>query len=370
MAAVYLDHNASSPLRPEARQALLEAYEAGGNASSVHGAGRAARARLEAARETLAALLGAQAAELIFTAGATEANNLALAGLAPEELLVGAGDHPSVLAVVPGARQVGLTPHGSLDLEDLDRALAERPKARVLALMHANNETGVLQPLVEAVARAKAAGLRVHCDAVQAFGRVPLEVEALGVDSLAISAHKLGGPQGVGALIWRDEGAPAALLRGGGQERGRRAGTEAVALAAGFAAAAEAAVGELPGLGRLEALRDGLEARLLGAGLPLRVLGREAPRLANTSCLLLEGVAAEAQVIALDLAGIAVGSGSACSSGKVTPSHVLSAMGCSAAEAKCAIRLSLGWNTRPEDVDTAAAAWLKMADRLSARRVA
>lgn len=361
-ARVYLDCNATAPLRPEARAAVTEALATLGNPSSVHAEGRAARALLEGAREAVAGLIGARPAELAFTGGGTEANALALAGAARARVLVSAGEHASVLEAVPEAERLPLDAEGLVAPEVLAEALAADPagagRPALVSIQLANNETGVIQPVARLAEVARAAGALLHCDAVQAAGKLPLDVAALGADLLTLSAHKLGGPQGVGALWLREGVALAPLLRGGGQERRRRAGTENLPGIAGFGAAAEAARAGLGQMAELAAWRDALERRLLTAEPETRIFGAAAPRLANTACLASPRLSAELQLMALDLAGFAVSSGAACSSGKVAPSHVLAAMGVEEALSRNAIRVSLGWATRGEEVEAFAAAWI------------
>jgi cysteine desulfurase len=351
-AYTYLDHNATSPLRPVALDAMVEALKAGGNPSSVHRPGRAARALVDRARRQVAALVGALPGEVVFTSGGTEANNMALRGR--KRLLVSAIEHESVLKAAPDAAHIPVDRNGVIDLAALERMLADKPT--LVSVMLANNETGVIQPIADVVRLARLAGALVHCDAVQAAGKVPVDLHGLGVDYLSLSAHKLGGPTGVGALVVRD-GAPFATDRvGGGQESYRRAGTENVGGIAGFGAAAEASREGLD----VTALRDRIEASLPG-----KVYGAVAPRLPNTTCLSMPGVKAETQVMALDLAGVAVSAGSACSSGKVTRSAVLTAMGIEASEAATAIRISCGWNTVFEDIDRLIAAWQALYTRVA-----
>jgi cysteine desulfurase len=356
---LYLDANATEPLRPEARAAVLAALDLPGNPSSVHAAGRAARRVLEAARERIAATFGGSPADLVLTAGGTEANALGVRGLAAgRRVLVGATEHPAVLAAAPGAELMPVHSDGTLDLDALERALAGPPA--LVCLMAANNETGVLHPLAEAAALCRAAGALLHVDAVQAAGRVPV---ALGeADSLTLSGHKLGGPKGAGALLLRPGLSPPPVIAGGGQERGRRGGTEPLPALAGMAAAAEAARPEAAA--RLAALRDAIEAACMAGGAV--VAGAGAPRLPNTTSLVLPGVPAETQVIALDLAGVRVSAGAACSSGKVGRSHVLAAMGFGE-QAGCAIRVSLPWNAPEDAAERFVAAWSAMRDRLSRR---
>ncbi len=358
-AFAYLDHNATSPLRPAAFESMVEVLRAGGNPSSVHAAGRKARAAVETARRRVAALVGALPVEIVFTSGGTEANNLALSGAGRRRVLVSAVEHDSVLRAVPGAEIVGVDGNGVVDLAGLERALAASgAEPALVSVMLANNETGVLQPIADVVRLARAAGALVHCDAVQAAGKVPVDVHGLGVDYLSLSAHKLGGPTGVGALVVRD-GAPFATdRRGGGQESNRRAGTENVAGIAGFGAAAQEAAGCAPDLaGRLAGWRDRIELSLVQIAPRARVFGVDAGRVGNTSCLSMPGVPAETQVMAFDLAGVYIGAGAACSSGKVQRSAVLAAMGVPAEEAATAIRISLGWNTEPADIERLIAAW-------------
>lgn len=358
-AALYLDANATEPLRPEARAAALAAMDLPGNPSSVHAAGRAARRVLEGAREGIAARFGAAPAGIVFTAGGTEANALAIRGLGRgRRVLVGATEHPAVLAAAPEAEILPVRPDGTLELTALEAALAGGPPALV-CLMAANNETGVLHPLAEAAVLCRAHGALLHVDGVQAAGRMPLSLTALEADSLALSGHKLGGPKGAGALLLRAGLHPEPLVAGGGQEKGRRGGTEPLPAIAGMAAAATAA--EPEAAVRLARIRDAIEAGCLAQG--ARVVGAGAPRLPNTTSLLLPGVPAETQVIALDLAGVQVSAGAACSSGKVARSHVLAAMGLGA-EAGCAIRVSLPWNAPEDATERFLAAWGAMRARL------
>ena len=352
-AFAYLDHNATSPLRPAALDAMVDALRAGGNPSSVHRSGRAARSRLEAARCQVAALAGALPAEVVFTSGGTEANNMAIGGSVRPRLLASAVEHDSVLKAAPAAEIIPVDGDGVVDLGALERMLALPGEPALVSVMFANNETGVLQPIADVVRLARRTGAFVHCDAVQAAGKERLDLHGLGVDYLSLSAHKLGGPTGVGALVVRS-GAPfASDRRGGGQEANRRAGTENVAGIAGFGAAASAA-GE--GL-MVEGLRDRLERSLLAIAPAARVFGAGARRLGNTTCISMPGVKAETQVMALDLAGLCVSAGAACSSGKVQRSPVLAAMGVENAVAETAIRISFGWNTHSDDIERLIAAW-------------
>ncbi len=363
----YLDYNATAPLRPQARAAMIAALDEVGNASSVHAEGRAARARIEEARNAVAHLTGGEAKRVTFVSGGTEANNTVLTPdwrIGSEivdvgTLLVGATEHPSVMAgggfAVDETRTIPVDGEGIVDREALTAMLVQAGGRALVSVMLANNETGTIQPVADVAAIAHEAGALVHCDAIQAAGRIPLDIKALGADVLTLSAHKIGGPQGAGAIVRASEDvAFAPLLTGGGQERRARAGTENVAAIAGFGAAAEAALADLDKAGAWSRWRDRL-AEI--AGPEATVFSAGAPRLPQTLCLAVPGMPAETLVIALDLAGIAVSSGSACSSGKVAPSHVLAAMGVEPELAKCAIRLSLGWDSAENDLDSFATAW-------------
>ncbi|MBI1244381.1 MAG: aminotransferase class V-fold PLP-dependent enzyme [Alphaproteobacteria bacterium] len=353
---VYLDWNASAPLAESAGAAMTRAFATAGNPSSVHAAGRAARKIVEDARAAIAQAAGAADARVVFTGGGTEANALALNGFAPAECLVSAIEHDSVWNPLSGAGVIPVTPECVVDLSEFQRLLDAR-KPRLVAVMLANNETGAIQPVAEIARLAHGAGARVHCDAVQAFGRMPVDFAGLGVDTMALSAHKIGGPQGVGALVAR-KAAVLAPVFAGGQEQGIRAGTHNVAGIAGFAAAVRSAVPMSP------ELRDMLENALRKAHIGCVVHGAKAPRLPNTSCIGLPGVTAETQVMALDLAGFAVSAGAACSSGKVKESRVLAAMGAGKGAGE-AIRVSLGPATTAAEIEAFARAWAALAGRLA-----
>lgn len=363
--SVYLDHNATTPLRPQAADAMREAMGSFGNPSSVHRHGRLARKLVEDAREQVARLVGADPANVIFTGSGTEANALALRG-AGLDVLVSAVEHASVLNAVDGARIIPVDADGVVRLDALDEMLAGSDRPGLVSVMLANNETGVLQPVGEVAAVAGRHGALVHCDAVQAAGRIALDVAALGVHFLSLSAHKLGGPAGVGALVVDPMALLSPLLRGGGQERGRRAGSENVLGIVGFGAAAEVAAG-CEDSARLTALRDGLERRLKAICPSARLFGADVPRLPNTSCIGMPGVSGETQVIAFDLALVSVSAGAACSSGKVSPSHVLKAMGVGEYIAAQAVRVSMGWTTTAADVDRFVEVWSGIFGRAQAR---
>jgi cysteine desulfurase len=374
----YFDWNATAPLREEARAALAKALSLPGNPSSVHAEGRAAHRLIEQAREQVAALVGARAADVVFTSSGTEANMLALTPVIEvggdkrprTRLLLSAVEHASVRAggrfPSEAVEELPVDGDGRLIVPGLEAALARWPGALV-SLMLANNETGVIEPVAEAAALVHAAGGLLHVDAVQAAGRIDCDIAALDADLMTLSAHKIGGPKGVGALIRSGEHIhlPEPLIRGGGQERGLRAGTENVAGIAAFGAAAAAAgrAGDAEAKHML-ALRDRLEAGLHELTPSAVIFGSEARRLPNTTLFALPGMKAETAVIAFDLEGIAVSSGAACSSGKVQPSHVLTAMGV-APELRGAVRLSLGWTTTEADIERFQNAWRKLAVTLS-----
>ena len=365
----YFDWNATAPLRPEARAAMLAALDASGNASSVHGEGRTARQRVEAARRRVAALVGgAKVNQVTFVSGATEANALALQPGIADRLFVSAVEHPSVLAGGRFAQeQVEILPvdgNGIVDLDALAGALvmAERP---LVSVMLANNETGVIQPIAEIGAIVHAANGLLHVDAVQAAGRIPVDMRALGADLMSLSSHKIGGPQGAGALIVDSDQNLKPLIRGGGQERGLRAGTENVAAIAGFGAAAEAALAGLDAeAGGMAALRERLEGGLRAATPDAIIFAHGVGRLPNTTLVAVPGVKAETALIAFDLNGFALSSGAACSSGKVAASHVLAAMGVEPALARGAIRISLGPTTTDTEVESLLIAWKRLVPSL------
>lgn len=364
-APLYLDCNATMPVRPAAAEAMLRVLREPGNASAIHAFGRTARRHIEEARAAVASLAATSPAYVVFTSGATEANNIVLKTFAGEKIFTSAIEHPSVLEAAPDAMRIPVTPDGVIDLAALERLLqAEKPG--LISVMLVNNETGVIQPVADIVrmARRLSPQTRVHTDAVQAAGRIGIDFSALQADYMTLSAHKMGGPQGAGAIIMAPGAKIEKLFHGGGQEKRQRPGTENVAAIAGFGAAAKIAQETMPEFQALSALRDALEMRLEAIEPRLKIFGRNAPRVSNTSQISLPGVPAETQLMALDLEGVAVSSGSACSSGTVKPSHVLKAMGASDPEALGAMRISMGWNTVPEDVDRFCAAWEKMHARI------
>jgi cysteine desulfurase len=348
-AVTYLDYNASVPLRPQAREALLAALALPGNASSPHQAGRALRALVDGARKEILEGIGAK--RLVFVSGGTEANALALSGLAGLPIAVSRIEHDSVMKATPHPYLVPVTEDGRIDLEQLEKLIKSLETPGLLSLMLVNNETGVIQPVQEATRIAHLYGWKVHTDASQALGYIPFSFEELGVDMMTLSSHKCGGPVGVGALVMKEDLHLASLIRGGGQEYGMRAGTLPAPLIAGFAAALTATLKEdgVP----LQKFQQKIEESLLDAV----VHGKNAPRAPHVACLEMPGVSAELQLMSLDLKGIAVSAGAACSSGTMKTSHVLTAMGIPAESAACAIRVSMGWKTQETDVDRFIREW-------------
>jgi cysteine desulfurase len=360
----YFDHNATTPVAPEVLETLVSCLgQVYGNASSIHHFGQAAKQKLEAARRQVASLIHANATEVVFTGGGTEADNLAVfgtvrtAGRANAHIVISAIEHPAVLASAAqleregvAVTRLGIGPDGTVDPEDVRRAL--RPETVLVSVMHANNELGAVQPIAEIARIAREAGVLMHSDGVQALGKIPVDIEELGVDLYSMAGHKLYAPKGVGALYVRKGTRLAPTAFGGHHERDRRPGTENVPGAVAFGAACQLAGRTLSEESqRLGGLRDrfesGVRERISGSG----VNGGRAPRTPNTSNLYFDGVDGEAMVIALDLRGFAVSAGSACSSGAITPSHVLIALGLSADRARSSLRFSLGRANTAEQVD-------------------
>jgi len=361
---IYLDYNAGAPVKPAVRVAVMEAMDRQGNPSSVHRFGRAARKHMEEARAAVGAFAGVRPAQIIFTSGGTEANNMVLRGFGERAIIASAIEHDSVLANAANQSRLPVTRDGVIDVTRADEILEGLTPGAIISVMLVNNETGVIQPVGEIARLAHRYGHFIHTDAVQAAGRLPLDFRDLGVDFLTLSAHKIGGPQGIGALIINEKIAVAPLVRGGGQEMNRRAGTENGAAIAGFGVAALLAADDLLDMPRLTTLRDRLQARLQDAGgEDVVVPGADAPRVGNTLNIAMRGVSSETQVVGMDLAGIAVSAGAACSSGKVKASHVLSAMGFGSDVAGSALRISLGWNTQEQDITRCVNAWSALHER-------
>ncbi len=355
----YMDHNATTTPRPEAVLAMTSVLGRVGNPSSQHGPGREARKIMEQARSDVAALVNASALDVIFTSGGTEANNLALTGSGRERLIVSAVEHPSVLNC--DGETLSVDENGIVDLDRLNQQLMADSKPALVSVMLANNETGVIEPIADVVAIAHRHGALVHCDAIQAAGKIPVDVAELGIDMMSLSAHKIGGPAGVGALVIPGMAVDLkGQLFGGGQERGYRVGTENLAGIAGFGAAAVAALEGLQDFSRLANLRDSIEQGVKNIEPQATIFGLKVERLPNTACLTMPGTDSQTQVMAFDLAGVGVSAGSACSSGKAKASGVLKAMQVSDDIAGTAVRVSLGWPTTIEDVEAFLAAWREL----------
>ncbi|MBX2833647.1 MAG: cysteine desulfurase [Micavibrio sp.] len=360
---IYLDYNATSPIRISAAQAYNDAQTLPLNASSVHGFGRKGRMIIEGARDILAAGLGVPSSQIIFNSGATEGNNTVLKSFSGETILASAIEHPCVIESAPHTIKIPVTANGTIDLGTLEVLLKEH-KPALVSIMAVNNETGAIQPIKEAASLAHSNGALFHCDAVQAFTRVPLNMDEMGIDFLTISAHKIGGAQGVGALALRLCGITPVLLHGGGQEKSARAGTENVAGIASFGAAAKEALENMNTENtRLKYLQNKLENALSNID-GVTTHAQSAPRVANTTLFSLAGASSETLLMALDLDGLAVSNGSACSSGRVQSSYVLDAMGIDANEAKGTLRVSSGWNTSESDIDAFIQAFTKIAGRM------
>jgi cysteine desulfurase len=367
---VYFDYNATTPLKPAVVDYVCAVLKDVGNASSVHGYGRAARKRVEDARAQVAALTGAQPAQVVFNSGATEGNNTVIKHFRGERVLISAIEHPSVRESAPDAERIPVTRDGVIDLDALRAMLSSGPVPALVSVMLVNNEIGTVQPVKEAAKIAKDKGALFHCDAVQAAGKLPIDINELGVDFITLSAHKMGGPQGVGALVIGPCGISPHLLSGGGQERRQRAGTENIAGIAGMGLAAELALRDMDGFNKIAALRDRLEAGMKAVTPDLIVNGGGAARTANTANVCVPGVAAQTMLINLDLEGFAVGSGSACSSGTMKPSPVLMAMGAGEACAQSSLRLSIGWDTTDADIGRFLQVWERLYARLAPRAAA
>ncbi len=365
----YLDYNADAPLKPAVRSAMAEALERVGNPSSTHRHGRTARRYVEEARAAVAALAGVEASGVTFTSGGTEANNLAAAAL-DIPLIISTIEHPSMAAAANGRIAAVLPTNGDgvIDLNEAGEVLKNTKSPALVSVMLANNETGAIQPVAELSRLAKSFGHFVHTDAVQAAGRLPLDFKALGADMMTLSAHKIGGPQGAGALAVAAGLNVSPVLVGGGQEMGRRAGTENVAAITGFGVAAQLAIDDLRDMPRLRWWRDALQRKLTAiGGEDAVVAAAKAERLGNTLCVAMRGVSGETQVMSMDLAGVEVSAGAACSSGKTRRSKVLAAMGYDDETSASAIRISLGWGTTADDLEKCVAAWQEVYSRACAR---
>lgn len=351
MRDVYLDYNATAPLRPAVAQAMAASMLTCGNASSIHASGRKARKKVESARLEIAGFIGAIANQIIFTSGGTEANNTAIQCTGRKQILVSAIEHDSVRLVNKNAEIIPVDHNGVVRLDSLEQMLAANAEPALVSVMLANNETGVIQPVKQIVEIAKKYGALVHTDAVQAIGKMPIDFTQLGVDLMTIAAHKSGGPQGIGALVFTDAVPLTALIRGGGQERSRRSGTENVIAIAGFGAMIQELKQKMPAeILAMRRLQQQLETAI-ARNSAMKVIASDVQRLPNTTCLIWPAMKSDMQLMRLDMAGVAVSAGSACSSGKIKPSHVLQAMGYGADTADCALRVSAGWNSGASDIE-------------------
>tara|TARA_Y100000588_G_scaffold394505_1_gene515344 strand:+ start:4466 stop:5593 length:1128 start_codon:yes stop_codon:yes gene_type:complete len=360
---IYADYNATTPLRPDARTAILEVLNGPGNPSSVHMAGRRARSSIEKARGQLSELIGCSRNSIIFTSGGTESDVLALRGSGCENILISSIEHDAVRSAFWGAKQIPVLGNGILNVDVLERLVSGMPRPYLVSVMWANNETGAIQPIKEVREIVTRYGGFVHVDAVQALGKIPLNFMESGVDMISLSAHKIGGPPGVGALVVRDGFKLDSIFSGGGQENGRRSGTENLTGIVGFGAAAEACLKYSYERKQVTRLRDLFESRISDVSSDAQIICKDVERLGNTSAISMPGMAAETQVMAFDIEGIAVSAGAACSSGKVKQSHVLKAMNLKDEIASNTIRISFGWENTEEEVEQVASVWQRLYKR-------
>lgn len=360
---IYLDYNATTPMRPEVLALMAQHLDTPYNASSIHSYGREGRKIIDKARRQIASAVGCDPNNVIFNSGATEGNNTVLKYFQGQTIAVSAIEHPSVLEARPDAIIIPVSSKGIIDLDTLDHICKEHRPA-VVSCMMVNNETGIIQPITEASSITKRYGSYFHCDGVQAFGKLSFSLFDYGIDFLTLSAHKIGGPQGVGALVLGLCGETPTLLDGGGQEKKARAGTENVAGIAGFGLAAEMAQIQLNEYGKLDRLRNLLEAGLKDINKDILVVGETSRRVANTSLFSLPDIRSESILMALDLEGIAASNGSACSSGTVQESHVIKAMKITDKYKNGALRISMGWGTKPADIEQFLKVFKKIVDRV------
>ena len=362
-ASIYLDYNATTPLRPEVKAELLDALGEPNNPSSIHSLGRSARRRLEKSRCQIATLINSPPENIIFTSGGTEANNLALKGGQCTDIIVSSVEHEAVLAAAVNAKKISVDKNGIVILSELENVISDINGDCFVSIMWANNETGVIQPIREIVEIASKYGARVHSDAVQALGKIPINFRESGLSMMSISAHKIGGPTGIGALVIADGVELKPTLVGGGQEKGRRSGTENILGAIGFGKAAEVVAQNPAENKRVQNLRDLFETKLSRCFPKVNILSQNVPRLGNTSAIVMPGVLAETQVMSFDLEGICLSAGAACSSGKVKRSHVVEAMKIGDEPATNTIRISLGWDSTELEIDFLVNSWLKIYNR-------
>lgn len=365
---IYLDYNASAPLLPIAADAMIKIMHEPHNASSIHGFGREGRSQIETARRHIAALIGTDSEQIIFNSGATEGNNTVIKHFRTqypkEQIIAGTSEHSAVLEADADLVLSPVDENGRIDLNALEAHLTNGTKTSLVSIMLVNNETGVIQPIKDIADLVHKHGAFLHCDAVQAAGRISVNMQETGIDFMTLSSHKIGGPQGVGALALRLCGETPCLIQGGGQEKSARAGTENVMGITGFGAAAQYALKHLESYQKLQQFQQKLETKLKAISPSCIIHGQNTARVANTTMFSLPGISSETLMMSLDLEGIALSNGSACSSGTVKPSHVLKAMGKNDDEATSALRLSTGWNTAQSDIDSFLTAWEKIYHRL------
>ena len=360
-ARAYLDYNATAPLRPLVRQEMIEALDAIGNPSSIHAEGQKSRYLIEESRSKIKDVLGVKKGEIVFTSGGTEGNNMVLKGVESESSVVSGIEHESVLGVREDSVACSALKSGVIDLDRLERLLKEMKSPPLVSVMLVNNETGVIQPIEEVISIVRRYGGLIHCDATQGVGRLEKRLGELDLDYAVFSGHKLGGPKGIGCVLVNRREGFSALLKGGGQEKRLRGGTENVSSIVGLRVAVEESIGEMGvAMPRLEGWRDRLEDRIRREVPGAMIFGGEAERVGNTSCIGVRSWKGYSQVIGLDLLGISVSSGSACTSGKVSPSHVLESMGVEAELLECVIRVSLGWKTTADEVEYFCSMWPRL----------
>lgn len=364
---IYLDYNATAPIKPEVIEEMAKVMKMGGNPSSVHSVGRQAKSVLEKSRHSIGRMINCHPQKIIFTSGGTEANNIALKATGAKHLIISAAEHDSVVQTTrdfTGTIDIlSVDQNGFISPDELKEYLTKAPQNTLVSIMMANNETGVIQDIKTLAAIAHDFGVLFHTDAIQAFGKIPIDFRDLGVDMMSLSGHKVGGPQGIGALVALEKINISPLISGGGQEVGRRSGTENLAGIAGFAKAVSLMPQNLQKMNDIQALRDGLEKSIKSHAPEVTFFGSQSKRLPNTSAIVMPDVLSETQVMAFDLEGICVSSGSACSSGKVKPSHVVKAMGGTEQQAMSVIRVSLGEKTSRDDVEDFVSAWIRLYER-------
>jgi len=365
---IYLDHNATTALKPLVRNLIEDNLDFCGNASSIHKIGREAKKKIEQAREEIAGLVNAPPrSSIVFTSGASEANNMLLKGCDCERIIISETEHSSVINSLENKELIAVDSNGIIKLDELSKKLESKNCPTLISVMMVNNETGVIQPIKKIVEIAKKHGALVHTDAVQAAGRIPIDIKNIGVDFLTLSSHKIGGPQGAGCLVISGCFPIKPLINGGGQEKNLRAGTENILSIMGFGKAASLAAESIDEYKKLAKLRNKIENTLKEINPDIKFWGEDSPRVANTTMFSVPKISGETQLIALDLEDIYISNGSACSSGTVKASHVLKAMGASDNQASSALRISLGWNSTEKDVEYFLDEWIDIYNRIKLR---